>query len=72
MSHIDQFESVFRSAIKSVYCYREIHYPKALLITDLADEESRNILSTVRQYQTLRVPQLHKKYAAEKTTDEIR
>ncbi len=47
MSHIDQFESVFRSAIKSVYTYQEISYRKALLITDLAGEDSRNLLSTI-------------------------
>jgi len=50
MSHVDQFESVFRSAIKSVYCYQEINYPKALLITDLGSEDSKILLSTVEQF----------------------
>ena len=50
MSHVDQFESVFRSAIKSVYCYQEINYPKALVITDLGNEDSNILLSTIEQF----------------------
>jgi hypothetical protein len=50
MSHIDQFESVFRSAIKSRFRYQEIRYQNALLITDLAEEDSQTLLSTVTQY----------------------
>ena len=35
MSHIDQFESVFRSAIREPYQYQEISYANLLLVTDL-------------------------------------
>ena len=50
MSDIDQFESVFRSAIRDVYEYRQIKFTKFLLITDLDQAESNEFAIQVKQF----------------------
>lgn len=50
MSEIDQFESVFRSALRAPFCYQEISFRKIFLVTDLDEVESRKILDGVTAF----------------------
>jgi len=53
MSNIDQFESLFRSAIKDVYEYQDISFKSILLVTDL-DEHNSSIFSVqVKEFSHL-------------------
>jgi hypothetical protein len=50
MSNIDQFESVFRSAIRDIYEYKEVKFSNFLLITDLDQAESDEYANQVKQF----------------------
>ncbi len=41
MSQVDQFESVFRSALKEIYSYQALEIRSVLLITDLQGDQAR-------------------------------
>ncbi len=47
MSQVDQFESVFRSAVKAVFKFRKIDIRTVLLVTDLDAEHSHRFQQTV-------------------------
>ncbi len=50
MSNIDQFESLFRSAIRDVYEYRALEFINPLIITDLQGQENADFMGQVRQF----------------------
>ncbi len=50
MLQIDEFESVFRSAIKEAYSHQAVTIRKALLITDLGTEKTQQLLSAVKVF----------------------
>ena len=50
MLEVDEFESVFRSAIKEPYHYRPVELRSILLITDLADSDSSALEQQLRQF----------------------
>lgn len=50
MSQVDQFESVFRSAVKAVFEYRKIDIRSVLLVTDLENEAARAFQKTVQTF----------------------
>jgi hypothetical protein len=54
VSHVDQFESVFRSAIKDVFEYRKIDIHNVLLVTDLDSEAAQPLKNAVTDF--LRYP----------------
>jgi len=47
---IDQFESVFRAASKSVFEYKPVEIRSVLIITDLGEYEADRLGGTVRQF----------------------
>ncbi len=57
MSQVDQFESVFRSAIKDLFAYRRIDIDQVLIVTDLEAEQARHFRDRVAQF--LRFPSGH-------------
>ncbi|MEJ2619123.1 MAG: hypothetical protein P8163_02430 [Candidatus Thiodiazotropha sp.] len=50
MSQVDQFESVFRSAIKEVFNYRQIDIVNILVITDLETGQARDFADAVKRF----------------------
>jgi len=50
MNDIDQFESVFRSAIRDVYECREINFNTILVVTDLDINANENYCKQVKQF----------------------
>jgi len=50
MLKVDEFESVFRSAIKETYQHREISISSALLVTDLDKDSTRQLDSQVQAF----------------------
>ncbi len=50
MSQIDQFESVFRSAVKAVFEYRKINIQNVLIISDLDKEAASSFLTKVKGF----------------------
>lgn len=50
MSELDQFESVFRSAVRSPYIYEKMDVKKVLVVTDLDTQKGEALLDTVRQF----------------------
>ncbi len=50
VSKIDQFESAFRAASKSVFEYRPVEIRSALIITDLGKYEAGRLGSTIQQF----------------------
>ena len=50
MSHVDQFESAFRSAIRPTYKPHAIRLQRALLVTDLSKEETKELEHNVQPY----------------------
>lgn len=50
MSNIDQFESAFRSAIRNPFVYENLEFPKILLVTDLAPNETDSFLQSTRSF----------------------
>jgi nucleotide-binding universal stress UspA family protein len=50
MSHVDQFESAFRSAIRPTYKPHAIRLQRALLVTDLSKEETKELKHSVQPY----------------------
>ncbi len=50
MSQIDQFESVFRSAVKELFQYRQIEIRTVLLVTDLDSEAARRFQPNVKTF----------------------
>lgn len=55
MSSVDQFESVFRSAVKDVYHYKPVQIDSVLLITDQLEADSLIIKRQLQQFS----PQLN-------------
>lgn len=54
VSQVDQFESVFRSAVKEVFEYRKIDIANVLVVTDLDAEQARGFRDVVMGF--LRFP----------------
>ena len=52
MTTLDQFESVFKSAVKSVYQHQPVSINSAMLITDLSQNEANSFAAQVRQLLT--------------------
>ena len=50
MSNIDQFESLFRSAVRDVYLYRDINFSKPLVVTDLHEKANVEFINQVKQF----------------------
>ena len=50
MTRVDQFESVFRSAVKEVYSYRPVEIERVLVVTDLGSAESAAFLERMRGF----------------------
>ncbi len=50
MSKVDQFESVFRSALKESYEYRPIEYTSILVVTDLQPDEAKGFTASIQDY----------------------
>lgn len=56
MSNVDQFESVFRAAAKTVYRYEPIVLDKILVVTDLSDAAAESFAGAVRQFLAGSIP----------------
>jgi hypothetical protein len=54
VSQVDQFESVFRSAVKEVFEYRKIDIANVVVVTDLEADQARDFRDLVREF--LRFP----------------
>ncbi len=52
MTNVDQFESVFKSATKTSFAYRDIEIQKVLLVTDLEEEPAQQVSNQVRSFLT--------------------
>jgi len=52
MTKVDQFESVFRSAIKDVFQYRDICCQSVLVVSDLEPQMAKNFLADVQKFAT--------------------
>ena len=50
MSKLDQFESAFKSAAKTVYRFTRVTMPKVLVVTDLDAEQTRRFTSDVHDF----------------------
>ncbi|WP_041066694.1 hypothetical protein [Thiolapillus brandeum] len=50
MSQVDQFESVFRSALKDVYSYEPVTIGPVLLVTDLDDRQARSYRQKIQGF----------------------
>lgn len=50
MTRIDQFESVFKAAARTVYTYERIEVPKVLVVTDLPEGEADAYRDRVRSF----------------------
>jgi len=50
MSKLDQFESAFKSASKTVYRFNRVTMPKVLVVTDLDDEQTGRFASDVHDF----------------------
>ena len=50
MSHVDQFESVFRSAVKPVFEYRSIDIRNVLIVTDLESQAAQAFRASVMKF----------------------
>ena len=50
MTHVDQFESMFRAASREVFVYERVNIESVLVITDLAELEARLFGDRVRQF----------------------
>jgi nucleotide-binding universal stress UspA family protein len=50
MSHVDQFESAFRSAIRPIYQPHAITLRRVLVVTDLSPEEAKVLEQSVQEY----------------------
>ncbi len=50
MSNIDQFESVFRSAIRDVYEYNKLEFEKILIVSDLDEKSHQDFLKTTKAF----------------------
>ncbi len=50
MSNLDQFASIFRSAVKTPYLHQEVHIQKILLITDLSATEAQAYQQKISQF----------------------
>ncbi len=50
MSKVDQFESVFRSAVKDTYKYSPVEYSSILVVTDLEKEDAESLTTGIKEY----------------------
>ena len=50
MSTVDQFESVFKAAAKTIYVHEKLSLEKALLVTDMENAEATLFLQLVRTF----------------------
>jgi hypothetical protein len=50
VSQVDQFESVFRSAIKDLFAYHKVDIDNVLIITDLEAEQAQHFRDTVIEF----------------------
>lgn len=50
MTKIDQFESAFRAAIKPVFHYREIHFERILIISDLSQSDAQSFVEQIKRF----------------------
>lgn len=52
MSQVDQFESVFRSAIKDIYEYRDVDLRRMLVVTDMPAAQTADYTATVQAFMS--------------------
>ncbi len=52
MTNVDQFESVFKSATKTSFAYRDFEIRKVLLVTDLEEGPAQQLTNQVRKFLT--------------------
>ncbi|PCJ52010.1 MAG: hypothetical protein COA79_24845 [Planctomycetota bacterium] len=50
MTQVDQFESVFRSALKESFKYENIQFQKILVFTDLVETEGNEFLTNIKNF----------------------
>ena len=50
MTKLDQFESAFRAAIKPLFHYRELHFKRILIITDLRESEAQSFVEQIKRF----------------------
>ena len=50
MTNVDQFESVFKSATKTSFAYRDFEIRKVLLVTDLEEGPAQQLSNQVRKF----------------------
>lgn len=50
MSQLDQFESVFRSAIKETFAYQSLSFARAIIFTDLQEDQAQEFANTVHNF----------------------
>ena len=50
MSKLDQFESAFKSAAKTVYRFTRVTMPKVLVVTDLDEDQTRHFTRDVHDF----------------------
>lgn len=53
MSQVDQFESVFRSAVKDVYAYDTIKIKKVMVVTDLKRKDADLFLEKIKKFMSI-------------------
>lgn len=62
VSQVDQFESVFRSAVKDVFTYRKVDIVNVLIVTDLDAEQSRRFREVVIKFLRFPVAQSERQF----------
>ena len=50
MPNVDQFESVFRSAVHDTFAYERIEFSTVLIVTDLTGDEAQTFADRTRQF----------------------
>ena len=50
MTVVDQFESVFRSAVRDLFVFEDIHFKSILLVTDIKNDALQKLLKEVQNY----------------------
>lgn len=62
LSQIDQFESVFRSAVKTVFEYSKIDIQNVLIVTDLDKDTAQSFLTSVKDFLQHPVTQVEREF----------
>jgi hypothetical protein len=62
LSQIDQFESVFRSAVKAVFEYSKINIQNVLVITDLDKEAAQSFKTSLKDFLQYPVAEIEREF----------